>query len=367
MSAVRRVVVDTDAGIDDALALLYLAGHPRAEITAVTSVFGNCAEEDALRNAAYALRLAGVAVPMARGAAGPLAPTGPIGPRSHGRDGLGDRGHARPLPPVAGETAAALLVRLGAEHPGELDLLTLGPLTNLALALRDDPLLLTRYRSVVLMAGSGPRPAPGATPLPRDTNVAGDPAAAREVLGAPGAPVWVGVHVTATATLPESGLPALRGAGTPVARFAAELLESYQGSRGRGGRAALLHDPLAAGVLLDPSLVTAWARGPVDVVGTGASARAVLATAGEPAGTDPRGPAGAVDEPPDAGTRAPAGGREMPAGTGGGQAGTGGEPAGASGGPGGRGRGTAARGARVVASVDVARFVTGFVAGLTGP
>src|SRR5262245_55001337 len=144
MSPIRRVLVDTDIGIDDALALLYLAGRPDAEIVAVTSVFGNCAEEDAVRNIGYVKRLLNLSVPVARGAAEPLSGTPRFTRHAHGDDGLGDRGFDRPMPPVVNETAAELLVRMADERPGELDLLALGPLTNLALALRTDPELFTK-------------------------------------------------------------------------------------------------------------------------------------------------------------------------------------------------------------------------------
>ncbi|MGV9779660.1 nucleoside hydrolase [Streptosporangium sp. NPDC003464] len=296
MSQVRRVVVDTDTGIDDALALLYLAGRPDAEITAVTSVFGNCAEEDAARNIGYVTRLLGLEVPIARGADRALSGRAPAAAGAHGADGLGDRGYDRPLPQVTGESGAELLVRLAREHPGELDLLALGPLTNLALALRRAPDLLTGYRSVVMMGGSGPRTGPGRA-LTADTNIVNDPAAARTVLSAPrNELVAVGVNVTGVTVLDEAALGPLRAAGTARARFACEILDAYLDSyRGRWGRRAVpLHDPLAAGILLDPGLATASATGPVRVVGDGPLARAHLMRVR--AGQAPRSPRWSVPD-----------------------------------------------------------------------
>ncbi|MGW4642721.1 nucleoside hydrolase [Sphaerisporangium sp. NPDC004334] len=287
----RHVVVDTDAGIDDACALLYLAGHPRVEITAVTSVAGNRPERDVARNIGCVTRLLGLAPPVARGAAGPL-PGAPSVPRgTHGTDGLGAplarHGLPRPMPAVTGESAAELIVRLARDRPGELDLLALGPLTNLALALRTDPALFTKYRSVVVMGGSGPYDLPGDR-LARDSNIARDPAAARAVATAPRADlVMLGVDVTATAVLPPEGIAALDAAGTPVARFAAAILGAYlrlgDGTGRRGG--VPLHDPLAAGILLDPSLATGTALGPVAVLPDGPLWRARLMRArdGRPA------------------------------------------------------------------------------------
>jgi len=278
MSTTRRIVVDTDTGIDDAHTLLYLAGRPDAEIVAVTSVYGNCEEEDAARNIGYVTRLLGLDVPVFRGAGKPLEGAPHIAGYVHGLDGLGDRGFDRPEPPDAGEPAAEALVRLARENPGELDLLALGPLTNLALALRIDPDLFTRYRSVVLMGGSGPYPPPG-THLTVDANVNNDPAAARAVFSAPrGELVMVGVNVTSVTLLKEHAIAALRAAGTPRSRFAVQILDSYLDfyQQHWGRRIIPLHDPLAAGILLDPGFATEYALGPVNVVWHGPQARAHL-------------------------------------------------------------------------------------------
>jgi purine nucleosidase len=277
-SETRRIVVDTDTGIDDAHTLLYLTGRQDASIEAITSVYGNCTQDDSLRNIAYVQQLVGLDVPLARGADGPLQGAPRIAWQVHGRDGLGDRGYQRPEPRTVEETAARLLVRLGREHPGELDLLALGPLTNLALALRLDPQALARYRSVVLMGGSGPFAAPGQLRMV-DANVHNDPLAAAAVFAAPRTElVMVGVNVTAVTVIDEAGLARLAEAGTPVARFAAEIFDSYldfyQHEWGR--RICPLHDPLAAGVLLDRAFVTAAEDGPVNVVTDGFSWRARL-------------------------------------------------------------------------------------------
>jgi inosine-uridine nucleoside N-ribohydrolase len=283
MSDVRRIVVDTDTGIDDAHTLLYLAGRDDASIEAITSVYGNCTQDDSLRNIAHVLRLLDLDVPLARGADGPLEGEPRFAWLVHGRDGLGDRGYDRPEPRPVAESAAEVLVRLGRERPGELDLLALGPLTNLALALRLDPAALARYRSVVVMGGSGPFATPGETRMV-DANIHNDPLAAAAVFGATRTElVMVGVNVTATTVLDEEGVARLGAADTPRARFAAEILDSYLDFYRHewGRRLCPLHDPLAAGVLLDRSFVTAALDGPVNVVTDGFSWRARLMVTGE--------------------------------------------------------------------------------------
>lgn len=201
----RQVIVDTDTGLDDALALLFLAGSPRADIVAVTTVYGNCVVEDSLRNAGYVLRLAGLPdVPLSKGAAGPLRGVAHIAGYVHGNDGLGDLGLQRPDPDTTSNSAAEQIVELANSAPGRYDLLALGPLTNLALALRLDPALLGKLRSVVVMGGSGPYQPLGRS-LMIDANIQNDADAAHELLTAerPHAATitLVGVDVTGTVVL----------------------------------------------------------------------------------------------------------------------------------------------------------------------
>lgn len=276
----RRVVVDTDTGIDDALALLWLAGRPDAEISAVTSVFGNCSVDDALLNIGYVLRLAGLDdVPVAAGAAGPVdGRPAQLAPYVHGDDGMGDLGLDRKPPDVVARTSAEYLVELANSAPGEYDLLPLGPLTNVALALRLDPLVLTKFRSTVLMGGSGPFPPLGVTQTV-DANVSNDPAAARAVFAAPRSElVMVGVNVGGQTIVDESAVQLLHRSGTPVGEFCAAALESYMDfyQYAWGRRVSPAWDGLAAGLLVEPRWITASVDGPVAVVPDGRLSRAHL-------------------------------------------------------------------------------------------
>ena len=276
----RRVVVDTDTGIDDALALLYLAGRPDVEIAAVTAVFGNCSLDDAVLNIGVVMRLAGLGdVPVAVGAAGPVDGRPPsLAPYVHGEDGLGDLGLERPAPAVVGSSSAEHLVELANSAPGEYDLLPLGPLSNVALALRLDPLVLTKFRSTVLMGGSGPFPPLGVTQTV-DANVANDPAAARAVFAAPRSRlVMVGVNVGAGVIVDEAAVGLLHRSGTPGGEFSAAVLESYMDfyQYAWGRRVSPAWDGLAAGLLVEPRWITAAVDGPVAVVPDGRLARAHL-------------------------------------------------------------------------------------------
>ena len=275
----RRVVLDMDVGIDDAIAIALLAARPDAEVVALGSVHGNCSMEDATRNALIVLEACGLAgVPVAAGAETPLEVPLHLAGFVHGADGLGDVGFPDPAGRPTGEHAADQIIRLGREQPGELDLLAVGPLTNLGLALRQDPEALARYRSVVIMGGSGPFPDAG---LLRefDANIDHDPDAAALVFAAPRQEVvMVGVNVTTPAILDEEGIAAIAASDTPQARLVTAILpfylDFYRHKWGR--RICSMHDPLAAAVLLDPTYVTDWLEGPVNVIHDGALARAWL-------------------------------------------------------------------------------------------
>lgn len=273
----RLVHVDTDTGIDDALALLYLAAQPEVEFVGVSAVYGNCVVDDALRNIGHVLRLAGrPSTPVSRGAAGPLVTEAHIAHYVHGHDGLGDVVDERLLPShLLDISAADHLVRSAHSAPGQVDLLTLGPLTNLALALQQDPDLLTVFRSVTIMGGSGPFPALGVSDM-FDANVQNDADAARAVYAAPATRrVMVGVNATARVFTDEGAVASLHASGTPTGTFAADILESYLDFYrfAWGRRVAPVHDGLAAALMIHPEWITDLVTGPANVTHDGFTTR----------------------------------------------------------------------------------------------
>lgn len=269
------VVVDTDTGLDDAHAMLYLLAQPDVEIIGVTTVYGNTWVEQAARNAATVLDVAGCRdVPIYLGAAGPLQGEASIDTRWHGVDGLGDRGLSGPAPLHQPEPAAEYLVRIANEHPGRVDLLAIGPLTNLALALETDNGIVSKFRSVVIMGGGGPYPAPGGLTL-TDSNSNHDRTAAERVYTAPnvGNVVMIGVNVTLQALLDEAAHESLQRRPGRWATFAETVLDAsddvYQYTWGR--RVSAAHDGLAAVLLHRPDLVTRWVEGPATFIATAGS------------------------------------------------------------------------------------------------
>src|ERR1700712_2988476 len=278
----RRVIVDTDTGIDDALALLYLAAQPELELVGVTAVYGNCVVDDSLRNISYVLGLAGrETTPIARGAAAPLNAEPHIAHYVHGYDGLGDvlTVAERPMPKPATlmtQTAAEYLVEQARAHPGEYELLTLGPLTNVALALQIEPELLTLFSSITIMGGSGPFPPLGASDM-FDANIQNDADAARAVFAAPATRrLMVGVNATGQVVTDEQDVVALHRSGTLTGEFAARILESYLDfyRLAWGRRVSPVHDGLAAALMLHPEYIAASVTGPANITHDGFTTRA---------------------------------------------------------------------------------------------
>jgi purine nucleosidase len=249
--------VDMDPGVDDALAVAYLARCTQVEVVGASAVFGNAPVEVTARNLKGLLHALGLSqVPVHIGAAQPLAQEPHYALEVHGDDGLG--GESGRLPHVPSPTAGAVeaLLRASRRHGGKLWLLATGPLTNLAMALTLDPSLPDRVPRVYLMGGAY-RCAGNATPY-AEANVANDPEAADRVFTA-GWEVWaVGLDVTRQVLLEEEGLRAMARSSQPFLPQLAAMAAFYvrAGERRLGRPACPLHDPLAVLMAVRPELFT---------------------------------------------------------------------------------------------------------------
>lgn len=150
----QSLLIDTDPGVDDALALLMALSDPAIEVVALTVAAGNVGLAHTVPNALRVLELAGSAAPVYAGCAAPLVHAAADAAFVHGRDGLGDAGLPAPLRTAESEHAALAMLRISREMPGALTFVMLGPLTNLALALRLDPELPQRVARLVVMGGA---------------------------------------------------------------------------------------------------------------------------------------------------------------------------------------------------------------------
>ena len=263
------LILDVDTGIDDALALLYACASPEAELVAVTCLSGNATAADTQRNSRAVLEAAGRAgVEVAVGRAIPLLRPLEITPETHGPRGLGFADPPEPSMPVSARFAPQLIVDEARRRPGELTLVTLGPLTNLAIAVLMEPALPRLLGRWIAMGGAFR--VPGNTTPVAEWNVHCDPEAARIALGAwqaavdadPTTPraMLVGLDVTERAKLLPPDLAALvaRGGGDgPIVTLVRDALRFYFDFHERydGFRGAFVHDPFVIAAALDPGLV----------------------------------------------------------------------------------------------------------------
>ena len=286
------LILDVDTGIDDSLALLYVAGSPEAELVAVTCVSGNVEARQVAINSRAVLELAGrTDVEVALGRETPLVRPSETTPETHGPRGIGYAELPPPSRPMSVRHAVDLIVDEARGRPGEITLVTLGPLTNLALAVQREPGLPRLLRGYALMGGA--YGASGNTTPTTEWNIHCDPEAARIVLRAwadarvadPSIPLPLafGLDVTEQARIlpddivrlarragstPDDSIALARGeepmqatrsvASNPIVRYVADALRFYMEHHAAydGFYGAFIHDALAVAAVLDRSLIT---------------------------------------------------------------------------------------------------------------
>jgi len=254
----RPILYDTDPGIDDTLALLLALASPELELLGLTTVFGNASVTQTTANALHVLTVAGRdEVPVVPGADAPLArPFAGPATHVHGADGLGNIERSTPARAATAwhGGAADFIADTALARPGEVTVVAVGPLTNLALAVQREPRLAGAVWQVVVMGGAV-FCAGNATPV-AEANIYKDPEAARVVLGAGWPVVLVGLDVTMQTCLGQAGLAAITHSHTPVANLIAQIAPVYFDSYlTRYGMDSIpLHDPSAMAYALDPTL-----------------------------------------------------------------------------------------------------------------
>ncbi len=292
MTERTALILDVDTGIDDSLALLYAAGSPDAELVAVTCVSGNIDGQQVAINTRAVLELAGRSdVEVALGRETPLVRALETAPETHGPQGLGHAELPPPSRPLSDRHAVDLILDEVRRRPGEITLVTLGPLTNLAIAVLREPALPRLLKGYALMGGAFG--VSGNTTPTTEWNIHCDPEAAKIVFRAwadAGAadptiprPLVLGLDVTEQARIlpddvvriarragstPDDSIALARGedpmqatrsvASNPIVRYLADALRFYMEFHAHydGFYGGFIHDPLALAAVLDRSLVT---------------------------------------------------------------------------------------------------------------
>jgi purine nucleosidase len=261
----RAFLIDTDTASDDAVALIMALRAPDVRVVAITTVAGNVPVLQSTRNALYTVELCGAKVPVYTGADKPLLRTYQNATWFHGSDGLGDHNYPTAHQSAERMHAVDAIIEAVEANPG-IVIVTLAPLTNLALALAKKPEIAAKVGRCVVMGGA-PCCEGNVTPA-AEYNIWVDPEAARIVMRS-GLPVeLVGWHLCrGDAVVREDDIARILGFNNPLARFAIECnshaRKSYKVQTGEDGIA--LPDPVAMAIALDPSIGTDWSEHYVDV------------------------------------------------------------------------------------------------------
>lgn len=276
-----KLVIDTDPGVDDAMAIFYAALVPELELVGLTTIFGNVTTAKATRNALRLIEYAGLDIPVAQGADGPLSGRMTV-PADfvHGAEGFGDIPAAVPQGSAVDLSAARLLCQLAREHRGELVVCAIGPITNVALAIQLDPEFATNVARIVFMGGA--YSVPGNVTRFAEANTWNDPEALNIVINSGANVVMVGLDVTMQTMCDPVFFDGLARVNPKLGGFlqdASHFYLDFHHSR-FGQKACPLHDPAAVIACTHPELFE-MANLPIAVVESGEQVgRTILSTDG---------------------------------------------------------------------------------------
>eukprot|EP00252_Welwitschia_mirabilis_P020125 TRINITY_DN4860_c0_g2_i1.p1 TRINITY_DN4860_c0_g2~~TRINITY_DN4860_c0_g2_i1.p1 ORF type:complete len:329 (+),score=60.84 TRINITY_DN4860_c0_g2_i1:209-1195(+) len=266
MAKPMKLIIDTDPGVDDAMAILMAFQIPGIEVLGLTTIFGNVSTKDATRNALHLCEIAGrLDVPVAEGSPEPLKRGPPlIADYVHGSDGLGNTFPPPPKAKKIAKNACEFLVDKTSKYPGEVIILALGPLTNIALAIRKDKSFTSKVKRIVVLGGSFF--ASGNVNPAAEANIYGDPEAADIVFTSGADILVVGIHITTQVMLTEQELCELKNSQGPYGKYIYDICQFYREwyLKADGVNAICPHDPTCLVALVRPDLFK-WKSGAVRV------------------------------------------------------------------------------------------------------
>ena len=263
----KKIIIDTDPGVDDAMAILFALQSPELEVVGLTTIFGNVHTDLGTQNALRLVEFAGKNVPVAHGADVPLVvPLEHIADFVHGTDGLGNTNQPPPTGKPVNMPAAQFIVETVMANPGEITLVPVGPLTNIALALALEPRLVDNVAGVIIMGGAAT--VNGNVNPAAEANIIHDPHAADVVFSADWPTTMAGLDVTNKTIMTDAYLASLKGSRTgdfifDISRFYREFHRQVGVLDG-----IHTHDPSAIAYVIDPTLFTTR-QGPIRVVTEG--------------------------------------------------------------------------------------------------
>jgi len=261
----KKIIFDTDPGIDDACAILLALASPELSIQGLTVVHGNCSLAQATQNAISILELAHAGhIPVAKGCELPLVQPSFLAPETHGDTGLGYAKLPEPRARSVIQHGTDFLIEQILSSPGEITLVAIGPLTNVALAIRQEPRIVEAVRELIIMGGAIRHE--GNTTALAEFNTYVDPHAAHIVYHAGMPTTLVPLDVTYHCILTPGDIQKMRQVDSPITRFVEdatrfymEFHDEYQGIQG-----CVINDPLALALTFAPELCT-YREMPVDV------------------------------------------------------------------------------------------------------
>jgi len=261
----KRIIIDTDPGIDDALAIQLALASPELSLEGLSIVHGNCSLEQATVNGLSILELANAShIPLAKGCELPLVQPSLLAPETHGNTGLGYAKLPEPRSKPAVQHGCDFLIEKVISNPGEITLVAIGPLTNVAMAIRKEPRFAKSLKELVIMGGAIRHE--GNTTALGEFNVYVDPHAAHIVFHAGVPTTLVPLDVTYQCVLTAQDVERLLKIDSPIPKFIKnstdfymEYHDSYQGIKG-----CIINDPLALALTFAPELCD-YEELPVDV------------------------------------------------------------------------------------------------------
>ena len=261
----KRIIIDTDPGIDDVLALLLALASPELSLEGVSVVHGNCSAEQATRNGLAVLELAKAShIPLAKGCELPLVQPSLLAPETHGNTGLGYAKLPEPRTKPTVQHGCDFLIEKVLSNPGEITLVAIGPLTNVAMAIRKEPSFAKSLKELIIMGGAIRHE--GNTTALGEFNVYVDPHAAHIVFHAGIPTTLVPLDVTYHCILTSEDVERLRKIDSPIPKFIKDTTDFYMEYhvRYQGIKGCIINDPLALALTFAPELCD-YEELPVDV------------------------------------------------------------------------------------------------------